>query len=387
MAVMKSTIATPVSAVVTAAASSLSCEWTSAAQLVGQIQADKLIIPDVVSQCADVCQVAFNSTTAPGALAGEGVTISYLIQVALVCQFAVLLPVLIWLFNIFSWKAAIQKTPLLRKLQKSVYEINAFFSVSLLVASIVRWRQIPSVMETVLISYVVWTQLLILTTMLFGQLCDNVLNKTNLTWHWQAYYLAISFAQLVTSCVIEIPSRGIYKDLATQCHSQYDFMNLSSYLPTSEKGTTTLKWYIIGSAIGLVIGILTIAFAKIIARICPAWLLKHGEITFDISVLSLNLFSVIINAIVVEEVRGKLIKLSGDRLPDDGWSYGQTTAILLWLPFFWGAIKETITHLRERSPVVQDGSEMQSLGHESTPAAPDVPPPYTPQKGDETLPI
>jgi len=66
MAVMKSTVATPVSAVVTAAASSLSCEWTSAAQLVGQIQADKLIIPDVVSQCADVCQVAFNSTTAPG---------------------------------------------------------------------------------------------------------------------------------------------------------------------------------------------------------------------------------------------------------------------------------------------------------------------------------
>jgi len=268
--------------------------------------------------------------------------ISYLIQVALTCQFAVLLPILIWLFNIFSWKVAIQRTPLLRKLQKSVYEINAFFSLSLLVASIVRWRQVPSVMETVLLSYVVWTQLLILTAMLFAQLCDSVMNKINLTWHWQVYYVAIAIAQLVTSCVIEVPNRGIYKDLAVQCHSQYDFMKLSNYLPTSEKGTTTLKWYIIGSVMGLTLGILSIAFAKFIAKFCPAWLRKHGEITFDITVLSLNLFSVVLNAIVVEDVRDKLIKLSGYQLPDDGWSYGQTTAILLWVPFFWGAIKEII---------------------------------------------
>ncbi|KAE9373303.1 hypothetical protein N431DRAFT_406712 [Stipitochalara longipes BDJ] len=387
MAVMKGPVVASVSAIATAATSSLSCEWTSAAQLVGQIQADKLIVPDVVAQCANVCQVAFNSTSAPGALAGEGIMISYLIQVALVCQFAVLLPITIWLFNIFSWKVAIQRTPLLRKLQKSVYEINAFFSISLLVASIVRWRQVPSVMETVLLSYVVWTQLLILTTMLFGQLCDSVMNKTNLTWQWLVYYMAIGIAQLLTSCVIEVPNRGVYKDLATQCHSQYGFINLSTYLPASEKGTTTLKWYIIGALIGLVIGILTGVFAKIIAKICPAWLMKHGEITFDISVLLLNLISVVGNAVITEDVRGKLIKLSGDQLPDAGWSYGQTTAILLWLPFFWGVVKETITHLRERSPVAQIGSEMQALGNENAPAPAEVPPPYTPQKGDAALPI
>ena len=179
--------------------------------------------------------------------------------------------------------------------------------------------------------------------MLFAQLCDCVMNKTNLTWHWQVYYLAIGIAQLLTSCVIEVPNRGIYKDLAVQCHSQYDFMNLGSYLPTSEKGTATLKWYLIGAAIGFALGILSGAFAKLIARFCPVWLQKNGEITFDITILTFNVFSVVGNAIVVEEIRDKLMSLSGDQLPDDGWSYGQTTAILLWLPFFWGAVKETIS--------------------------------------------
>jgi hypothetical protein len=50
----------------TATASTLSCSWTSAAQLVWQIQANTLNATDVVAQCANVCQVAFNSTSAAG---------------------------------------------------------------------------------------------------------------------------------------------------------------------------------------------------------------------------------------------------------------------------------------------------------------------------------
>jgi hypothetical protein len=68
MAVMKGLVAAPVSgsASARAAVSSLSCDWKSSASLVAQIQAEKLIVPDVVAQCANVCQVAFNSTNAPG---------------------------------------------------------------------------------------------------------------------------------------------------------------------------------------------------------------------------------------------------------------------------------------------------------------------------------
>jgi hypothetical protein len=68
MVAMKGPLAVPFSggASAASAASSFSCDWTSAASLVGQIRAENLIVPDVVAQCANVCQVAFNSTKAPG---------------------------------------------------------------------------------------------------------------------------------------------------------------------------------------------------------------------------------------------------------------------------------------------------------------------------------
>jgi hypothetical protein len=178
--------------------------------------------------------------------------------------------------------------------------------------------------------------------MVFAQLCDQVMNKSHLTWEWQLYYIAIGIAQLVTSCVIEVPNRGIYKDLATQCHAQYDFVNLSSYLPASEKGKTSLKWYAIGLFIGLAVGILTGVFAKVLLRITPMWIRKHGEVTFMIVVLLLNLVSITGNAAVTNVIRGTLIQLSGDQLADNGWSYGQTTAMLLWAPFFWNVFMETL---------------------------------------------
>ena len=39
------------------------CGWTSPAQIVGQIEAEKLNVIDLVVKCADICQVAFNSST------------------------------------------------------------------------------------------------------------------------------------------------------------------------------------------------------------------------------------------------------------------------------------------------------------------------------------
>ena len=67
MAALKVAVTAPVSGnPIPVAVSSLSCDWMSAAQLVGQIQAEKLIVPDVVAQCPNACQVAFNSTSPPG---------------------------------------------------------------------------------------------------------------------------------------------------------------------------------------------------------------------------------------------------------------------------------------------------------------------------------
>jgi hypothetical protein len=179
--------------------------------------------------------------------------------------------------------------------------------------------------------------------MLFAQLSDNVMNNNHLGWEWHVYYFAIGIAQLVTSCVIEVPHRSVYKELATQCHNQHQFIDVSTYIPASSKGIGSLTWLIIGMVGGLVLGFLSGFLSATLGKITPKWLRKHGETIFLIVVLLLNLTSVVSNTIVTEYVRSLLKKMTGDQLPDHGWSYGQTTAILLWIPFFWTVLKETMS--------------------------------------------
>jgi len=74
--------------------------------------------------------------------------ISYFFQAGLTSLFGPLLPVFIWLLKFRFDEDAIEKvSTVLRKLQASVYGVNAFFCVSLLIAGVVRYRQVPSIME------------------------------------------------------------------------------------------------------------------------------------------------------------------------------------------------------------------------------------------------
>ena len=262
--------------------------------------------------------------------------ISYYIQTALICLFAYFLPVAIWLFNIFSWKAGIRTTPLLRKLRKSVYEINAFFSISLLVASIVRWRQVPPVMETVFIFYMEWNQMNNMFFMLSALLYDQPINKA--TWDWIVYYAAIALAHLIASFVIGIPNRATYRDLATQCKIQQQMLHIADLITASEQVQTILMCIILVLGILLVLVILAGFFRK-----TPPKTKKQGNRTFAIGLFLIMVPMTIFLAHLFAEIRGILKKLSGGQLPENGWGYGEVTAILLWVPLLWSLLKETMS--------------------------------------------
>lgn len=264
---------------------------------------------------------------------------AYLIQVFSVCVFGVLVSILFLLFTSFSSKLGIREIAPFRKIQKRVHEINAFFSISILLAAIIRWREVPSLMETVMISYIVWFQFIICCTMLFMQLCDHMKNAAIMPWFYQPFYLTIIVAQLVASCVIDVPNEDVYKDLATQCHEQYNFIDLSRWL--FGKGTFTLKWTLVGMVIGLVFIGLTAAFAGVLLKLVPAWIKKHGEVIFFVAVLSLDISSVVSNVVLMMMARGDLKKLSQYSLPQNDWGYGQTTALLLWAFVFWTWLYES----------------------------------------------
>lgn len=63
MAVMGSVTAVHINSIaVTPINSTISCNWSNATQVVGDIQAAKLNVTDIVAQCANVCDIAFASS-------------------------------------------------------------------------------------------------------------------------------------------------------------------------------------------------------------------------------------------------------------------------------------------------------------------------------------
>ena len=68
MMVLRDIVTTLISVIAMASTASarVDCGWKSPAQIVGQIEAEKLNLTDLVDKCADICQVAFNSSSAAG---------------------------------------------------------------------------------------------------------------------------------------------------------------------------------------------------------------------------------------------------------------------------------------------------------------------------------
>jgi hypothetical protein len=276
--------------------------------------------------------------------------ISYFFQAGLTCLFGPLLPIVIWLLNLRLEEDAIRKiSTLLRKLQASVYGINVFFCISLLIAGVVRYRQVPSIMEIIFISTLVEVQVLVIMSILCAQLYDYFLNQSTLGAAWNSYYSLISCVQVAFGYSISVPARvfPVYFKLANECHTQKQFINMASYFALTSNKSSTLKWWSIGLLIGFAFAVLPKLLAKffrwiksILLRIMPGWLKRHGESIFMILVLLLYVYDVLSASIRLNTIRNWIEKIVGARFQDDQWGYGQTTAVLLWVPFFWDAIKE-----------------------------------------------
>jgi len=392
MALAASAIAVRVDSVdlTTFSNSTISCNWPSVTDLVGDVQTYKLNATDIVSQCANVCGLLFESSNPD--LAGEGILISYYIQTTLGCLFGPIFPVLLYIINLLARQVVVRNLPLWRKLQHSVYRINAFFSICLVVGAIVIHHQAPSILEVVFINQLSTGQMMQIVTMVWAQWGDNAINRSEgskLGWAWNLYYFALGAAQLGTSYAVSLPDRTqtVYSDLAKQCQDQYNLIHVSGYIKSSSTGNSALKWLGLGTAVGAGISVLGCVLAVPLAKfyawitnVLPKWLKAHGIAMLFTVILGFYTSIVILNAIIMDDFRNTWKKLAGDLFQDNEWGFGQTTAILLWAPFAWGVIKETIKHWREPPRNSQNEAEMQALDPEAAPSqmAEAVPPPYSP---------
>jgi hypothetical protein len=261
---------------------------------------------------------------------------------------------LIWLITLTSHQKLIRTIPLLRKIQVSVFEINAFFTISIIVAAIVLHHQTPSILEVTFMSSLFTLQAVILIGMLWGQYGDSLMGTNSTSkvgWAWNVYYIAIGIILLITSSIINPPDSTllVYKSLAKECQNQDHFSSISSYLSPSAIGTSALKCLGVGLAIGFGLSILgcllAVPFTKLytwIKSIIPEFVKKHGVKIIITIILSFYVSVIVADAIVLNEYREVLKKMGEDLAQIGGWGYGQTTAILLWGPFAWTVVKATI---------------------------------------------
>jgi len=278
--------------------------------------------------------------------------------VALACLFAGTLPEIIKLIDIRSWSAAIRAIPLLRKLQKLFYQISAFFSVSILIACMVRYYQNPSALEIIMFQYLLFAQFMVDITLFYCHIQDltindNKVSRSTVSGKLLIYYLALSLATLGIGAAMDPPHRTTYYDFAKACHSQRDLPKVESWF--EESGTVLPKWFGIGCAIGVALVIVGFILVAILAQVgiirrfvnmLPAWLRREWFTIFALPffayyVLNLIFLTMRTNALweLVKEASGQQYSSSNK------WGYGQITAILIWFPFFWTAVSGTISKL------------------------------------------
>jgi hypothetical protein len=281
-----------------------------------------------------------------------------LIEAILFPIFGVLFPVIVWLLNKRSTSKVAPSTILLRKIQTLVLETTAFLILSLFVTAVSTSRQAsnPSILELTFLSSLVDFQFWSILGFILTQSADKSMNETQVSGYMHLAYYGLFIAQLVTSSTIKIPQQNVYKTLAKECHKQHAFFSAMSTI----SGAESAKWAGIGLGGGVVL-IIVIGLAvtyrehfpsflarpfKMLWRIVPTWLKTHGDILSNFLIMGMYASLIPENFYKLQKLR--TLALQTMPAGEEEWGYGQTTAILLWLPFVLSAIKETVSKFLAR---------------------------------------
>ncbi|KAF2269569.1 hypothetical protein CC78DRAFT_564807 [Lojkania enalia] len=340
----------------------MNCTILEFADVVEAVQNQNLNATEYVATCDEACLVMFGSGDPD--ISGPGVMIGYICQVTLTCIFGPLLPVLFWLirFRMSNFITLLKR--FLLKLRSTVYNINAFYAVSIIVAILVRIKQTPSILEVYFMSELMDLQISILLSLTVATVCDRIMNDAKFKNARVLYHAAICIASIFLSYKVALPKSAfpVYYEVALACHEIYQIKDVSGRFQLENVDDSAFKttWIIIGASggAGAVISSIGVLLAKYATRIyenvekivrifIPVRLRrlvsKYGWTLWSISIVLLWLPYLVLITIPLFETQYLIKQLNGDKLNDNEWSYGQTTAVLLWMPFTWKLFIETIS--------------------------------------------
>ncbi|KAK3690183.1 hypothetical protein B0T22DRAFT_189652 [Podospora appendiculata] len=317
------------------------CHWSDPNDVIDHIIAGSLNVTEIVVDCKEVCSLVYGSSNPD--ISGKGVMVSYYAQFILVGLFTLLLPVFHFLVSTLrpqdgAWNSAVK---VLRKCQASVNEISGFYCLTIFVAVVVRYSQTPPVLEIIFMDRLLSIQGVVVTTVLSFQLFETQINHIVYSDYHSVYNIALFIAQLTISYTISIRHDAfpIFFEASRDCARLHNYPDTSSFFLPAVIAPSALSR---AGAFGLgVLIFFAVCFTvNMVMRLeisYPAWLRMYVWHAAAGPFVVFYIWTFVTMSIELESVREYTAGADGDQ--QDGWGYGQTTAVLLWIPLLRTALK------------------------------------------------
>lgn len=191
--------------------------------------------------------------------------------------------------------------------------------------------------------------------LVFLQSADQSLNGTQISGPLLFYYYALLVAQYATTFSNQMRNHSVYQEVGRECRKQREVVNvLGSTLTGGETAAA------MGIGVGIVVGIVIIVVLCVtyrdsmppflanmwrkLGQIVPSWLKTHWSAIFNIGLVAIYALNTLLNIHLLYDQRALILKMNETKTGQEtNWGYGQTTAIVVWLPFFYSAAKETMS--------------------------------------------
>lgn len=276
--------------------------------------------------------------------------ITYIFQVVVTIFFGPLFPLLLYSIGSSTNPRIIRLQEGLRKLRNSVYTTHLFFSTSLLVAAIVRFQQVPSIVEVLFMSYMISLQYNISYILLVSDTEGKRLLGNPLRTPWLLSLVFNSIAYSIASWTLDQSKtvRPVGYEAALACHHLRGAIDISPIFQDVDL-LSLFKWMAV--AVGCIVFMVLIVskfmsdvpkmMGRFMRRNIPLAVQQNATQVIRIGLLLNWVLSLIFETINVLNARSKMKKLSGEQFKDNDWGYGQTTAVMLWAPFMCEVFVET----------------------------------------------
>jgi hypothetical protein len=278
--------------------------------------------------------------------------ITYMFQVVVTAFFGPLFPLLLYSIGSSTNPRIIRLQKGLYRLRNSVYTTHLFFSTSLLVAAIVRFQQVPSIVEVLFMTRMISLQSHISYILMDSHSLGSGLLEQPLNTPWLFSLRLSSFAHSIATWTLDTSKtvRPVGYEAALVCHHLRGAIDISPIF--QDVGFLfVLKWVVV--AVGcivfmvLMIGIFRFMsgvpnlMGRFMRRNIPLAVQQNAVQVVRVGLLLTWVLNLIFETINVLKGRSEMKKLSGEQFKDNDWGYGQTTAVMLWAPFMCEVFVET----------------------------------------------